>query len=387
MKSYFDDSWKDLSTIIVYGLGMVGKKYFSILKNDFKIKYNVDNNPDISSYYEGTKVISLSEMVLLKGNEKIIVLASKKAYDSIKRDLDKQGLSEYEDYVRFDDFVKEWYWQIENKNCIREVHMSVNTNCTYNCEKCNMFVPYYKDDKIYTVAEVRKSLDVFFPLIDYVFVFSYLGGEPFLNHELKDILEYTYRNYHSKIGRIEIISNGSIIPDEETLSVMHRYNVLVRISDYTAQINYREKLEQLISILSRYGIQYSIERSLEWVDFCFPYAEKENKLLIKDVRTHMLCCAPAFHGLNDGKFYYCHVAWSAEKAGLIKLKDSDFIDLENCSVNPDSKRHLVEYAGGDMEGGYVSLCKKCMGCGTDNPYSIPAGKQKSRNTSNKNGKC
>ena len=31
MKSYFDDSWKDLSTIIVYGLGMVGKKYFTVI--------------------------------------------------------------------------------------------------------------------------------------------------------------------------------------------------------------------------------------------------------------------------------------------------------------------------------------------------------------------
>lgn len=378
MNTLFDDSWKDMSEIIIYGLGLVGKKYFDMLNSQFSIKFIVDNGQNASEYYKGVKVITLKEMLAIRKDEKIVVLASKRAGISIKDDMDKNNLIEYIDYVRFDDFVQEWYWQIKSENYIREVHMSINTNCTFNCEKCNMFMPYYKSSKIYTLNEVKQSLDVFFPLVDYVFVFSYLGGEPFLNRELKDILKYTYKNYHSQIGRIEVISNGSVIPDMETLNVMRRYKILVRISDYTAHIHYKEKLEHLTSVLKSYEIPYFIEKSLEWVDFCFPFTDKEQQTTIKDVRTHMFCCSPAFHGLNDGKFYYCHVAWSAEKAGLIKLKDSDYIDLNNFSVNTESKRRLNRYAGGDMEDGYVSLCEKCMGCGTDNPYTVPAGKQKGR---------
>lgn len=375
----FNDSWLNLSEIIIYGLGMVGRKYFDILKNDFTVKYIVDNGQNMPDFFEGVKVISLNELLEVRDGEKIVVLASKEAFLSIKQDLDKHHLMENEDYVKFDDFVSDWYWQAKNKNCIREVHMAVNTNCTFNCEKCNMFVPYYKNATIYTLEQVKKSLNLFFPLVDFVFVFSYLGGEPFLNHELKDILKYTYDKYRVRIGRIEIVTNGSVIPDLETLDAMSECNVLVRISDYTGNVDYRNKLEQFIHVLEQFKIAYSVEKSLEWVDFRFPPDEAEQKLPIKDIRSHMLCCSPEFHGLNDGKFYYCHVAWSAEKAGLSELSENDYIDLADYRTDAESKRYLVEYANGKMKGGYVSLCGKCMGCGIDNHFVVPAGLQAGRN--------
>lgn len=378
MNVMFNDTWRDISEIIVYGLGMVGKKYFDMLNKDFTIKYIVDNSPNVPDFYKSVQVISLRELLAVRNDEKIVVLASKEAFLSIKRDLTQNGLAEYEDYIRFDDFVKDWYWQVKNKNCIREVHVATNTNCTFNCEKCNMFVPHYKSAVTYTMEEIKQSLDAFFPLVDFVFVFSYLGGEPFLNHELKDILRYTYENYQEKIGRIEIVSNGSMIPDAETLETMCRCHVLVRISDYTGHIDYQKKLQQFISVLKQYEIEYSVEKSLEWVDFCFPQIDGKMKLPIEDVRAHMLCCAPAFHGLNDGKFYYCHVAWSAEKAGLINLRENDYIDLSNYGTDPENKRDLVEYASGNMKSGYVSLCARCMGCGIDNHFVVPAGKQAER---------
>lgn len=376
MGNIFNNSWINISEIIIYGLGMVGKKYFDILKNDFTIKYIVDNSPNIPDSFEDVKVISLDKLLEVRDGEKIVVLASKEAFISIKRGLDINNLTEYEDYVRFDDFVSDWYWQVKNKNCIREVHTAINTNCTFNCEKCNMFIPYYKNVTMYTLEEIKKSLELFFPLVDFVFVFSYLGGEPFLNHELKYILSYTYENYHTQIGRIEIVSNGSIIPDAETLEVMYRYHVLVRISDYTENVDYHKRLEQFIHVLEQYKIAYSVEKSLEWVDFCFPSKDVESKLPIKDVRAHMLCCSPAFHGLNDGKFYYCHVAWSAEKAGLITLKKGDYITLDTLDYSSkDECRTIVEYANGNVADGYISLCEKCMGCGPDNNKFTPTGVQ------------
>lgn len=374
----FNDTWENLSEIIVYGLGMVGRKYFDILQKDFEIKYAVDNSPGAPASYKGAKVISLHGLLEIRKQEKIVVLASKAAFMSIKHDLDQNGLTEYEDYVRFDEFVKDWYWQVKNKNCIREVHVATNTNCTFQCRKCNMFVPYYQSAVIYTPEEIKKSLDAFFPLVDFVFVLSYLGGEPFLNCDLKDIISYTYEAYREKTGRIEIVSNGSVIPDAETLEIMCRCHVLVRISDYTEQIGYQKKLRQFIRILEQYGIAYSVEKSLEWVDFCFPDENGNHKLPVNDIRAHMLCCSPSFHGLNDGKFYYCHVAWSAEKAGLVNLEESDYIDLAEYAVNEENKRSLVEYANGNMKNGYVSLCGKCMGCGTDNHFVVPAGQQAER---------
>ena len=90
----------------------------------------------------------------------------------------------------------------------------------------------------------------------------------------------------------------------------------------------------------------------------------------------MLECGPIFHGINDGKFYYCHVAWSAEKCGLIKLNESDYVDLTQIDSNSSEQRkQILEHSQGNINGGFVSLCAKCGGCGNDNKNYVDAAEQ------------
>lgn len=374
MSKVYDTDWQNLTDIIAYGLGHVGKRYIDIFHHCFHVKYIVDNQTGHPKEYCGIPVLTLPELIADQQREKIIVFASRESFYSIRKDLLVNGLVENKDFCKFDDFISNWYWQFEQKNCLREVHTAVNTNCTFRCKHCNMFMPYYKKVIQYGLEEIKKDITLFFARIDYVFTFSFLGGEPFLNPELYTMIEYLFSYYHSKVGRIEVITNGSLIPEEKVLKVLHDCHVTVRISDYTSQIPYKDKLNELCQTLDWYGIRYFVEESLQWSDFCFPECDIETK--ITSAQNHMLCCAPEFHGLNDGNFYYCHVAWSAEKAELIKLKEGDYISLDSIdSTSKEACRRIVEHANGAVENGHISLCEKCMGCGPDNKKFITAGEQ------------
>lgn len=374
MDKIYDTDWENLTNLIAYGLGHVGKRYIDIFHHRFQVKYIVDNQKNCPKEYDRIPIITLPEMIANRQGEKIIVFASRESYNSIRNDLSVNGLVENKDFCKFDDFIRNWYWQFERKNCLREVHTAINTNCTFRCKHCNMFMPYYKKVIQFGLEEIERDLSLFFARIDYVFTFSFLGGEPFLNPELDAMIEYLFSHYKTQVGRIEVITNGSLIPEEKVLKVLHDCNVSVRISDYTGQIPYKDKLNELCRMLDAYEIRYFLEESLQWSDFCFPDQKMEIK--ITDARKHMLCCAPEFHGLNDGKFYYCHVAWSAEKAGLIKLKKGDYISLDIIdSASKEACREIVEHANGTVKNGHISLCEKCMGCGPDNKKFVIAGEQ------------
>ena len=91
---------------------------------------------------------------------------------------------------------------------------------------------------------------------------------------------------------------------------------------------------------------------------------------------HMKSCSPLFHGINDKKFYYCHVIWSADKAGIYTAPESDYIDLTE--LEPDNeadKKKVWRYALGDCERGFLGFCMVCGGCGEDNDKAVVAGIQ------------
>lgn len=116
-------------------------------------------------------------------------------------------------------------------------------------------------------------------------------------------------------------------------------------------------------------IKYYLIDNLVWCDYGFP--ERPYTYNEEELKYHLESCRPEWNGLNDGKFYYCNVSWSAEKSGKFKLKDSDFIVLDK--INPKDKNEchkIVEFSRGCS-----SFCKVCGGCGKDNTHYIPVGEQ------------
>jgi len=108
MCKVYDESWADLNEVIVYGLGFVGSRYIDLFQKQFQIRFIVDKATSQEVFHD-IPVISRDEMLLKRNGEKIIVFASRDAYQSIRKDLMENGLSEGIDFCKFDDFIKNWF--------------------------------------------------------------------------------------------------------------------------------------------------------------------------------------------------------------------------------------------------------------------------------------
>ena len=374
MKSKLTDDWKDISELVIYGFGKVAHDNIEFFKNNFNIVYIVDSNKEkCNCEFKGISVKHVSDVKDDLKNHKIVIMTANRNAALVGEDLEKFGLQSGKDFCSMEQFLTEWFWNYKKKVCLMEVHSTITSRCTLKCKHCNMFMPYYKEHVDYTAKDILEDLELLFRHVDYIVAYEILGGEPLINGELADMIRQIGDRYGNRIGNIGIITNGTLLPDEQLIEISKKYNVKYDFSDYTDVVDYKKRFDSAVKIVSDAGLRYSVNRSLRWCDFGFPV---NNRMYDFDkVREHMLSCGPIFHGLNDGKYYYCHVSWSADKAKLLKNVSDDYIDLRTLDDDDRAKEAILEHSNGNMAKGFVKLCKICGGCGNDNTEFVKAAEQ------------
>jgi organic radical activating enzyme len=368
--------WIDCRDIILFGCGNNSMKYIKELKKNINIVAIVDNDKKkVGLVYEDIDIINISTLQNKYRNKKIVVATH---YNEIAESLKKLNFVENEDFCSLDKFIAMWYWFNQKKVCLSEVHMAITTKCTLKCKNCNMYIPYHGFGENISMENVKENIDLLFRKIDKVYVFCLLGGEPLMHPHLEEIIEYIGSKYKEKIVNLEITTNGMIIPNEKLLKSCYKHKVLFNISDYSKNITYPQSIGCFQKTLDLSGISYKTNRSLQWVDFSFPHdpLDLEDRLLA----NHMKNCAPVFKGINDKKFYYCHIVWSAVKAGILAENKDNYFDLTKLNEeNNFDKLKLLEYSLGGVPRGYLDLCKYCGGCGADNKNFVEPALQMSKN--------
>ena len=373
--------WKDLREIVVYGFGKVAQRNIGKLYRDFTIKYIIDNGMDKANQrYQGIPVQSFADVKDKIVRYKIIVCTSSLAYASIQKDLQSIGLKEYEDYCRLEDFMPEWYWKYRGEVVISQMSSSITSRCTLNCRDCNVFMPYYEEHYDSTADEVLRDMDFLFRRVDYLTSYFVFGGEPLLNKHLPEILSRLYEQYHNRIGYMQIITNGTVLPSDELLAVCKRCEVKIRLSDYTKQVPYQKRLVEVQEKLSNAGIDWSMGVYETWLALRFPKHKEAVAKTPEEAKAHMLACSQGCHMVGDGKLYYCGALCSAERCGLWKMREGDTVDLTvlEGTIEADKLR-VLRYCLGDVEQKFISMCNVCWGAGADNPHEVVAGVQMERN--------
>ena len=374
MKSELTDDWKYISELVVYGGGKVAHDNIDFFKSSFNIAYIVDSDKEkCNCEFKGISVKHVDDVKDDLKNYKIVIMTANRNAALVGEDLEKFGLQSGKDFCSMEQFLTEWFWNYKKKVCLMEVHSTITSRCTLKCKHCNMFMPYYREHVDYTAKDILEDLELLFRHVDYIVAYEILGGEPLINGELADMIRQIGDRYGNRIGNIGIITNGTLLPDEHLIEISKKYNVKYDFSDYTDVVDYKKRFDSAVKIVSDAGLRYSVNRSLRWCDFGFPV---NNRMYDFDkVREHMLSCGPIFHGLNDGKYYYCHVSWSADKAKLLKNVSDDYIDLRTLDDDERAKEAILEHSNGNMAKGFVKLCKICGGCGNDNTEFVKAAEQ------------
>lgn len=371
------DDWKDIKEqeLILFGMGRIGRRVLPTLKKEYKIPFVIDNS-NIEKEVYGIKVLQLSEALQYIQTKrcKLVVTTMNHSYDIISKELSELGFKEYEDYCLFERFVLEWNYRWNNKCVLSKIDTVITSRCTLNCENCNIFIPYVNNCDI-DLEELKDNFDTFFDSVDFVYEYTLLGGEPFLHSSFKEIIEYLEKMYSQKIGCINIISNGTIVPNPDVITLLKKYKITVHISDYTNVVNYKKKLEKLKKILDENKITYYVIPNNIWKDVKFP---KED-FYVDNIKEHMQLCGHSTHSVGAGKLYWCDPAYAAEHFVGFESQCDDYLDLKNNkkeNVKMVASLNIIRYLLGTVNmRGYMSICSKCAGIGRDNNCIVQAGKQ------------
>lgn len=370
------DDWNRITSLVIYGYGRKAVRLIDFIAKDFDIKYIIDNNPMLKGKtFQKTEV---QRLVQVKGDlkgRKIIVTTGGWAYSSIKESLEDIGLQEYRDFCRYEDFLVEWYWKNKKQVILSECYLSITSHCNFRCENCDQLMPYYSERNHFEcgVDDIEKTLDALFSKADYLVSLFVLGGEPLLHKGLSEILQRICGKYKDKVGYLQLITNGSILPDESLMRIIKQNDIDIRLSDYTGAIPYEKKFNEVKEKLKENGIAYSISKHEEWYDIGIPENKIDQYETEEELKQHVMDCGPC-HIVAEQKFYYCGVLYNAEKCEFTRLKDTDYFDLTG-ETTLEKKERFLAYSIGEFANGYPEICNRCYGKSGGNIHSVKPAEQ------------
>lgn len=377
MEQFFklDNSWNNITEIIPFGYGRIGRRVIKKLRENFEIPFVIDNNPEWQIQQHGEVIKTFNQVKEKIKGRKIVVLTTEMPYISIKTLLEEYGYKENVDFCILSRFIGEWYMKCKNQLCISKIDTIITSRCTLPCPHCAMYIQVCNNKMDYPLEELCRNFDLVFSVIDYVMEYSLFGGEPLIYKDLPELINYLMRNYGNRIGRLVLISNGKANPSEMLMDMLQKYDVMISISNYTHYYDYEKIQKKLIDKLDKRGIEYSFNNELIWKDMGYPY--KPANIPDMEARKHFKTCGHSTFCINNGILYYCDAMFGAEVNTGYNTKPSDVINIreytEMNGINK-TKMRMLQYIMGDVnKQGYPSFCQMCKGIGDDNSDIIVAG--------------
>lgn len=362
--------------IYVFGAGIKGEYIYNILKWFGCFAMFIDNNPEKQNNGKcGEAVISLEEYKNNYHDGIVVVAVDNRYIDEICNQLNACEFVENINYFRYSDFLYKAFpiLQLTKNNLLFTEMMQIclTEKCTLKCKKCAhgcYNVPM--DAKDVPLEEIQNSVDLFFERIDKVWEFALLGGEPFLYNQIDEVVEYIGSRYRDKIHNFVITTNGTIVPKDRILEICKKYDVLIRISNYSVNIKNVSNLhEKLSSSLDNKAVNYHLgEADYYWMDYGFGELDRqasEDEL----IRVFDACETPC-RELRKGRIYYCVQARSTGENLRYNVGEDDYLNLADVK----EKMVILEFLSGYSEKGYLDMCNYCYGAEAVN-HLIPVAEQ------------
>lgn len=364
---YLDSSWENVTEIVIYGFGKQGKGLITYLSKQFTVRAIIDNGIRNINFYNQIPIMTYEKYYESDSKKKIIIAASGKANISIKRSLEEDGKIEYIDFIDAVEFITVWNWQFKNKVYLGRLTTSITEKCSLRCKYCITYMPYFKVPVNYSLEEICEEFELFFTLVDSVASLYIMGGEPFLHPDLEKIVRYVSENFSKKIeGEIVLVTNGTVIPEVDTIKTFRELGIKIRISDYSRTIPYEKRIEKLINIFDQFRVDYDREIFNEWIDMGRPDENIRIGDSPEEIKIHMKKCNVACAFLCKMRYYYCNREWAAEIAFDYADTEGDYLDLRQLTGDIQKGREkIVDFYLGNLEQGYCKFCQRCRGFESD----------------------
>lgn len=265
-------------------------------------------------------------------------------------------------------------------DAIRLNHVGVisTMRCTLRCKLCCAGTPYMKYDKERDSLErMTKSFEMLFRMVEYVDKFSIGGGEPLTRADLPELIEFVI-GYRDQIGAVEIVTNGTLMPQESLLGVLRKYKekVEVQVDHYGIHSPCADQIGALLTengIKSRVRMYYGEECHCGgWVDFgdfSLKHPTKEEQIALYNKCAYHLHIYESGVAYADGLLFTCGKQFIALEKGVADVDDGSYVNLLDSSASVEEKqKELIRL----LEIDSPSACAYCNGMCEDSPRFMPA---------------
>lgn len=211
-------------------------------------------------------------------------------------------------------------------------------------------------DRERLIASLRKMNEA----VDSFNHYNFIGGEPFLNPDLKFFIEEVPVE---KCHLVQVLTNGTIVPDDpELFDVLRRKNVQVVVSQYPSN---QEKQKRLIEVLERERVGWH-SYSPPWFDYGEPRDYRRSK---RELQQQFIDCPGCCRNLLDGKLYYCMRGSHTADLGICDAQPGDAVDLLS-NTKAQNKKQIRRMIWCLKP---IEACRYCLR-GTSENVEIPRGK-------------
>lgn len=235
---------------------------------------------------------------------------------------------------------------------ITQMSASIGTKCTLNCEDCSALMPLYSDSckKAYMIdtEQVIFQFDRLLEAIDRLFLINIVGGEPFMHSGLGEILEYCINS--SKINRIRITTNATLVPSKDIAKQLSHKKVEVYVSNYG---DVSKKREELITFCIDENISFRLDDVFYWHKI--GNMGKKNRGESELRRAFKNCLIPQCMYFLDGKFHLCTFSAHGMDLGLVPDTPGEYVDV----VNNDTDAIRRQMSDLRHNTSYLAACDHC----------------------------
>lgn len=357
----------------IWGAGTFGEGFFRQFHSKINLAFFIDANPKKQgTLFCGLPVYPPS---YLEGKEKECrVLVSAGWTKEIFSQLNALGYEKNKDCFHIDEFSTIFTQYKEHKIGLSFLSFPVTDCCSLKCKHCSGFTPYIPKPIHHPLPSMKEDLAQLFSVVDRINVFALASGDTMVHPKFNDILRHIGEEYYgSRIGSVEVFTNAVLLPTPEQLALFQKYHVFVRFSNYGVYASHKQKIEEMIELLTAHSISYDRVEFNHWLDTGYPQASNgitgEKALEQFFNGCDRRSCASYF----QGEFYYCNMIFGADRMGYCEKSPQDTYKL--AKINPENPIEFLEFMLGYSEKGYYEYCKKCNGSFNVNTKQIPVGEQ------------
>lgn len=252
------------------------------------------------------------------------------------------------------EFIKEEIenFYMKNELNIPVLEFSITTKCTLTCKDCCALIPPFaqKGHINLCFSDFKKQLDAVCAAAN-IRHLVFLGGEPLINPELSDMIDYAAKK--ENISIIRITTNGTMMPSKKLLDAINANpkRIYFYLSNYSANLDLKSilKYEELKNIFHENNIKFQMVDSWNWLK---EEGMAKRASSIEQTKERMKnCYRIKCSQILNGKFGICSKALGARELGL--LEDDSFIDV---LYSKDLKQELINFYQQEI----INACRYCI---------------------------